>query len=56
MRPIRQAVKEGTLADSLGAVDIRLASLGQEAKIRGAVLTAMRAWDNATAPVLGAAV
>lgn len=52
LRPLRSAVGQGTLPESHSAVAIRRAELGQEAKIRGAVLTARRHWEKANAPSL----
>ena len=53
LRPLRAAVRTETLAESLAAIDIRQAALGQDAKIRGAILTALLSWQGATARSLG---
>lgn len=51
--PLRAAVADGALAESLAATDIRPAELGQEAKVRGAILTALLSWQGAASLSLG---
>lgn len=51
--PLRAAVADGALAESLAATQIRPAQLGQEAKVRGAILTALLSWQGAASLSLG---
>ena len=53
LRPLRTAVQADALAELFASVDIRQAELGQEAKVRGAILTALLSWQGATARSLG---
>jgi predicted NBD/HSP70 family sugar kinase len=53
LRPLRAAVQAGVLAEEFASVEIRQAELGQEAKVRGAIHTALLSWQGATARSLG---
>ena len=53
LRPLRAAVAKGALNELLASVEIKRAELGQEAKVRGAILTALLSWQGATARSLG---
>lgn len=51
--PVRDAVRAFALPESVAALEIRQGALGQEGKVRGAILTALLTWQGATARSLG---
>lgn len=51
--PVRAAVQALALPESVAVLEIRQGALGQEGKVRGAILTALLTWQGATARSLG---
>lgn len=51
--PVRAAVQALALPESAAVADIRQGALGQEGKVRGAILTALLTWQGAAAQSLG---
>ena len=53
LAPLREALRAGALPEALDGLDVVPGALGQEAKQRGAILTALLTWQGAAADRLG---